>query len=109
MSRPVCRIGDADIPHCSPMVRATGLPNVFVNGRPASCQFDLNTPHRGAIGVHCFGAASPMHVSYIAIGSVTVFSNSRGQGRIADLLISAGVPPICTAVAQGSASVFAGG
>jgi len=109
MSRPVTRIGDADVPHCTPMFRSTGSGSVFVNGRPVSRQFDLNTPHKAPIGKYCFGAASPMHVAYIAVGSTTVFSDSRGVGRVADLLISAGVPPICTAVAQGSASVFAGG
>ncbi len=38
------RIGDADVPHCSPMVRAEGSPNVFVNtlkmarkGDPVCC------------------------------------------------------------------------
>jgi len=109
MSRPVTRIGDADVPHCTPMFRSVGSGSVFVNGRPVSRQFDLNTPHRANIGKYCFGAASPMHVAYIAVGSVTVFADSRGVGRVADLLISAGTPPTCTAVAQGSASVFAGG
>ena len=28
----VCRIGHADIPHCSGMVRQGGSSNVFVNG-----------------------------------------------------------------------------
>ena len=41
----VCRIGDADVPHCSGMTRATGSPNVFVNGRAISRQGDINTPH----------------------------------------------------------------
>ena len=28
----VTRVGDADVPHCSAMVRAVGSPNVFANG-----------------------------------------------------------------------------
>ena len=28
------RVGDADVTHCSGMVRAEGSPNVFVNGIP---------------------------------------------------------------------------
>ena len=39
----VCRIGDADVPHCSGMVRAAGSPNVFVNGIAVSRQGDSNT------------------------------------------------------------------
>jgi uncharacterized Zn-binding protein involved in type VI secretion len=97
MSRPVTRIGDIDFPHASPMVRALGAGTVFVNGRPVSRQFDLNTPH-------LVTPKGPVHVSYIAIGSITVFTEGRGTGRILDLLI-----PACTAVAQGSPTVFAGG
>ena len=39
------RIGDADVPHCSGMVRAEGSANVFVNDIKWSCQKDLNTVH----------------------------------------------------------------
>ena len=108
-ARPVTRIGDFDQPHCEPMVRSVGSPTVFVNSRAVSCQFHTNTPHRANIGKFCFGAASPIHVAYIAIGSVTVFTNSLGTGRFLDPLISIGVPPTCTWVAQGSSTVFAGG
>ncbi|CAB4170594.1 hypothetical protein UFOVP908_95 [uncultured Caudovirales phage] len=96
-ARPVARIGDADFPHASPMVRAVGSSDVFVNARPVSRQFDANTPH-------LVTPKGPVHISYIAVGSVTVFADSRGVGRILDLLI-----PVCTAVAQGSPTVFAGG
>ena len=39
------RIGDADIAHCSGMVRASGSGNVSVNGIPWSRQGDNNTGH----------------------------------------------------------------
>lgn len=41
----VTRIGDPDLFHCSAMTRATGNSTVRVNGRPVSCQGDVNTPH----------------------------------------------------------------
>ena len=41
----VCRIGDADVPHCSGMVRLGGSINVFVNGIGVSRQTDVNTSH----------------------------------------------------------------
>ena len=39
----VTRIGDADVTHCSGMVRAQGSSNVFVNGIGVSRQGDNNT------------------------------------------------------------------
>ena len=41
----VTRIGDADVTHCSGMVRAQGSSNVFVNGIGVSRQGDNNTTH----------------------------------------------------------------
>ena len=41
----VTRIGDADVTHCSGMVRAVGSGNVFCNGIPISRQGDVNTVH----------------------------------------------------------------
>ena len=41
----VTRIGDADVPHCSGMVRAEGSPDVFANGIKVSRQGDNNTTH----------------------------------------------------------------
>ena len=38
----VTRIGDADVTHCSGMVRAQGSGNVFCNGIPISRQGDVN-------------------------------------------------------------------
>jgi len=92
------RIGDADIPHCSGMVRATGSSNVFVNGIPWSRRGDVNTSHLFPSGLFC-----PSHAAPIAIGSTTVFVNGRGAGRIGDFISG------CTAVAQGSPNVFCGG
>ena len=62
MGLAVCRIGDADLPHCSAMVRATGSTNVFVNG----------------IAVHRKGDATGGHGSWVpnasASGSPDVFA-----------------------------------
>ena len=91
------RIGDADVPHCSGMTRAEGSPNVFVNSIPWSRQGDNNTVHLLP------GAPCPAHAAPITIGSVTVFVNTRGAGRVGDAITS------CTSVAAGSPNVFAGG
>lgn len=96
MGLAVCRIGDADLPHCSGMVRATGSTNVFVNGIGVSRQLDINTPHLLP------GTPCPTHVAPIETGSSTVKVNGRGCGRIGDSLLS------CTFVATGSLNVFAG-
>ena len=92
----VCRIGDADVTHCSGMVRAAGSPNVFVNGRAISRQGDINTPHVLPAVPVCIG-----HSAAIVSGSRTVRINGLGCGRVGD--------PTCTAVATGSSNVFAGG
>tara|TARA_R100001377_G_scaffold31308_1_gene17108 strand:+ start:1212 stop:1502 length:291 start_codon:yes stop_codon:yes gene_type:complete len=93
----VTRIGDADIPHCSEMVRAIGSPNVFVNSIAVSRQTDINTVHLLP------GAPCPPHVAPITTGSTTVKVNDLGCGRIGDSITS------CTSVAAGSENVFAGG
>lgn len=94
----VTRVGDADIPHCSPMVRAKGSGSVFVNGRPVSFQGCVNTPHLIPAGKKCAA-----HVAAIAIGSTTVKVHGFGMGQVFNLLT------VCTAVAVGSTTVFAGG
>lgn len=78
------------------MVRAVGSHDVFVNDRPWSCQGDINTPHLKP------PSPCPTHVAPIAVGSVTVFVNDKGAGRVGDKLIK------CTAVAVGSHDVSAG-
>jgi uncharacterized Zn-binding protein involved in type VI secretion len=88
------RIGDADVAHCSGMVRAEGSPDVFVNGIPWSRQSDNNTPHLLP------GNPCPTHAAPITVGSTTVFVNSLGAGRVGDAT--------CTSVAAGSSNVFAG-
>lgn len=90
------RIGDADIPHCSGMVRAEGSENVFVNGIPWSRQGDVNTPHLLP------GEPCPTHTAPIAVGSTTVFVNGKGAGRVGDAISG------CTSVAAGSPDVFCG-
>jgi len=93
----VTRIGDADVSHCSGMVRAVGIPNVFANGIPISRQGDVNTGHKKP------GSPCPSHAAPIAAGSSTVKVNSKGCGRIGDAISG------CTSVAAGSGNVFAGG
>lgn len=92
----VTRIGDADIPHCSPMSRAQGSPDVFCNGIKVSRQGDLNTTHLKP------GNPCTAHAAAIATGSSTVFANGKGVGRVGDSVSG------CTAVAQGSGDTFAG-
>ena len=94
---PATRIGDADVPHCSGMVRAVGSPNVFVNGIPWSRQTDVNTPHLLPSGISCV-----IHAAPIATGSPTVFVNNLGAGRVGDAISG------CTQVAAGSPNVFCG-
>jgi len=92
----VTRIGDADVAHCSGMVRAQGSGNVFANGIPISRQGDNNTTHLLP------GSPCPAHAAPIASGSSTVFVNGRGCGRVGDGISG------CTSVAAGSSNVFAG-
>lgn len=91
----VTRIGDADVPHCSGMVRAEGSSDVFCNGIAISREGDNNTGHLLP------GAPCPGHAAPIARGSSTVFINGIPCGRVGD--------PTCTSVAEGSPNVFAGG
>ena len=93
----VTRVGDPDVPHCSPMVRGTGNSTVLVNGRPVSCQGDVNTPHLRPAGKKCVTHARP-----IGMGSSTVKAGGRGVGRVGDYIVG------CTAVAGGSSNVSAG-
>lgn len=92
----VTRIGDADVPHCSPMTRAVGSPNVFANNIAISRQGDDNTTHLLP------GNPCPSHAAPITTGSSTVFINNKGCGRVGDAITA------CTSVAQGSPNVFAG-
>lgn len=91
------RVGDADITHCSPMVRTEGSPNVFVNGIAWSREGDLNSTHLLP------GNPCTPHNAAITVGSTTVFINRRGAGRVGDAVSG------CTAVATGSPNVFCGG
>ena len=93
------RIGDADVPHCSSMVRAEGSPDVYVNGIAWSRQGDVNTVHLLPPNL----PPCPSHSAPIAVGSTTVFVNGRGAGRVGDGISG------CTSVAAGSSDVFAGG
>ena len=94
MTRPVARVGDQELPHCSPMVRAIGSPNVFCNGRSVSVVGTPNTPHLFPAGKKC-----PGHTEVLKAGGSTVYVNGLGIGHIGD--------PTCTSVAKGSPNVFA--
>jgi len=93
---PATRIGDADVKHCSGMVRMQGSENVFVNFIPWSRQGDHNTPHL------LTAFLCPEHTAPIAIGCPTVFVNFRGAGRVGDKILG------CTWVAKGSPNTFCG-
>ena len=93
------RVGDADVAHCSGMTRATGSPNVFVNGIAWSRQGDVNTTHLLPPNI----PPCPSHAAGIASGSSTVKVNTKGAGRVGDGISG------CTSVAAGSSNVFAGG
>ena len=97
MSKPATRLGDADVPHCSPMVRGEASEDVIVNGRGWSRQGDRNVPHLKPSGDTCV-----VHQAPIATGSQTVFINGKGAGRVGDSITG------CTQVAEGSSDVFAG-
>ena len=94
--RPVARLGDQGVPHCSGFTIAQGSPTVFVNLRPAAGLGDLSTPHLRP------GNPCPPHVAVISSGSATVFVDGKPLARVGDTLAG------CTAVATGSATVFSG-
>ena len=101
MGKAVCRIGDADVTHCTGMTRAQGSSNpngVFVNGIGVSRQGDLNTSHLLPPNV----PPCPAHAAGIAVGSLKVKVNGKGIGRVGDSIAG------CTSVAAGSTNVFAG-
>ncbi len=93
----VARVGDPDQTHCSGPVRAMGSSNVFCNGIPVSRQGDKNSIHLKPPHNPC-----KPHTAGIAVGSSTVFVNSKGIGRKNDEVSD------CTSVADGSSNVFAG-
>ena len=95
----VTRKGDADVTHCSGMVRLGASTNVFVNGIGISRQGDNNTAHLLPPNVPPCGG----HSASISSGSSTVKVNGKGCGRVGDGISG------CTSVAAGSSNVFAGG
>ncbi len=94
--RPVARLGDQGVPHCSGFTIATGSPTVFVDLKPAASIGDTSTPHLRP------GKPCKPHAASISSGSSTVFVNGRSLARVGDSLAG------CTAVATGSSDVFAG-
>ena len=75
---------------------------VYANNIPISRQGDKNTPHFAPAHKETHPICN-IHQAAIATGSTTVFVNGKGCGRVGDALTG------CTAVAQGSPNVFAGG
>lgn len=109
MSEAVARIGDDDFPHIgtctSPMKRAQGSGNIFVNGRAVTYKGALNTVHfYKRVGKFCI-----THVGAIRTGSTTVNINSfGGVGRQFDDLVDPITGEDCTSIATGSPNVFSG-
>ncbi len=97
----VCRGNsvDSDLAHCSTPNRSGCSNDTFVEGTGISRETDANTSHDTDIVIPCIA-----HSASIVTGSTTVFINGKGCGRVGD-----DVGPDCTAVATGSAYVFAGG
>ena len=94
--RPVARLGDRGVPHCSGFSIAQGSATVFVDSKPAARLGDLSTPH-----LRPSRRCQP-HVAPISSGSATVFVDGKPLARVGDGLAG------CTSVASGSATVFAG-
>ena len=94
----VTRAGDADVTHCTGMVREGKSSDVFANGIGVSRQGDNNTAHYLPPDI----PPCPGHSAPIASGSSTVFVNNKGCGRVGDGISG------CTSVAAGSSNVFAG-
>ena len=86
MAQPATRIGDADVSHCSGMVRAKGASTVFVNNIPWSRQGDVNVEGKGAgrIGDAISGCTS------VAAGSPNVFAGGgpRGLPPVVEFVLS---------------------
>lgn len=93
--RPVSRMGDPGLVHCSPYVIATGSPNVFINGLPAARVGDVSSVHLMPAGDKCVP-----HVAPIVTGSPTVFVNGLPMARVGDYLGT------CTVIISGSPTVF---
>lgn len=98
MGKPVARLGDIGVPHCSPFVIATGSFDVFVNGLPLAALGDITTPHLRPLPPP---TPCPLHVGVIRGGSKKVFVNGRPVARIGEKLLD------CTLIATGSFDVFA--
>ena len=95
--RPVATVGSLGVPHCTPYTIATGSPNVFVNGLPVATLGSISTPHL-MYAKKCFP-----HVAAVSFGSTSVFVNGLPIARLGDPLT------LCTFIATGSPTVFAGG
>ncbi len=93
----ITRVGDADVTHCSGMVREGHVKTVFCNGIEVSCEGHNNTGHLYP-AVICLSHQAP-----IAKGSPNVFAEGIPVGRIGDPIAG------CTSVAEGSPNVFANG
>ena len=96
-SKPVARIGDREIKHCSVPFRKGHFKTVFANGKNVSGDGHMNTPHKKpcACPVCCC-----MHSFPLKALTQSVFCEGIKIGRVGD--------PTCTMVEKGSPDVFAG-
>ena len=97
MGRAVTRVWDADVPHCSSMVRAEHSDDTVVNDLGVSLRGHRNTSHLFPSGIIC-----PSHAAGITVGSLETMVNDVGLGRVGDAITG------CTMVAEGSPDTVAG-
>ena len=71
----ITRVGDADVTHCSGMVREGHVKTVFCNGIEVSCEGHNNTGHLYP-AVICLSHQAP-----IAKGSPNVFANGGSASK----------------------------
>ena len=96
-SKPVARLGDREVCHCSVPFRKGHFKTVFANGIPVSGHGHLNTVH--LLPCPCPACCCP-HAAPLKATTKSVFVEGIKIGRVGD--------PTCTAVVQGSPNVFSG-
>ena len=98
MGLPSCVKGMRDIYHdCQQPYRLKAAKTVYLHGIQWSRMGDINTGH--IYGPKCKNS----HAQPIAVGSKTVFVESRGAGRKTDAVLA------CTAVQDGFPDILTGG
>jgi|LWDU01.1.fsa_nt_gi hypothetical protein len=97
MGLPVVRMTDADIPHCTPMVRMIGNPTVLVGKLPVVSLLMTNTFHLQPAWPICIPCGGGQ-----IIATSTVLIGGMPAGRTLDPLMS------CTMAGMGSINVLFG-